>query len=127
MIPDATDIVKVPNKKVHIKRKSVVPNKLLSIYCFNSFDEFCEFCSYIHNSTLNKKLRKSTLYQYNHKYYLALYNINLSIKDFKSLHCAITEFSTYVMNAEIFERKLMEHGKTIIEKNAISTCVKHFG
>ena len=90
------------------------------------FDEFCEFCSYISSSTLNKKLKQSTLYQYNHKYYLALHTTNLSIKDCKSLHYTITEFSTYVMNSEIFERKLIEHGKIIIPKNAIGTCVKYF-
>ena len=114
------------NKKVHIKRKSVTPSKFLSIYTFNSFDEFCDFCTYMNNSPLNKKLRNSVLYLYNSKYYLALYNINVSLKSFKSLHCAITEFSTYVINSEIFERKLIEYGKIIIEKNAINTCIKHF-
>jgi negative regulator of genetic competence, sporulation and motility len=32
-----------------------------------------------------------------------------------------------VQDGEIFERKLIEYGKSIIPKNAINTCEKHFG
>ncbi|MCL2383317.1 MAG: adaptor protein MecA [Oscillospiraceae bacterium] len=119
--------VRTQNRKVYPKRRSATPSQLLSVYSFNTFDEFCEFCTYITSSSLNKKLKKSTLYQYNHKYYLALYKVNLTEKEFKSLHCTITEFSTYIDGSEIFERKLVEHGKTIMAKNAIDTCLKHFG
>lgn len=118
------------NKKVHIRRKSVNPSKLLSIYTFDTFDTFCEFCTYLntsHASTLIKKLKKSKLYLYNSQYYLVLYSIVLNIKDFKSFHCLITEFATYVKDGEIFERKLIEYGKNIIQTNAINTCIKHFG
>jgi len=120
---------KTINKKINIKRKSVVPNKILSMYAFNNFDEFCDFCTYLDNSYLNgftKKLKKSSLYLYNGKYYLLLNNVTLSLKDFKSFHCAITEFATYIIDSDIFGRKLSEYGKVIIGSNAIGTCIKHF-
>lgn len=128
VVPDSS-LNKLSHKRVHIKRKSANPNKLISIYSFNTFDEFCEFCTYLNTSNLNvliKKLKKSSLYLYNYKYYLSLSNTTLTLKDFKSLHCAITEFATYVIDSEIFERKLIEHSKTIIPSNAINTCIKHF-
>ena len=117
---------KQSQKKVQTKRKSALPNQVLSMYAFNSFDEFCEFCTYIKNSLLQAKLKRSILYQYNNKYYLTLHNMNLSADDFKSFHCASIEFSAYVHHPDIFERKLVEHGKIIIPKNAIGTCIKHF-
>ena len=128
VIPD-TALNKESHKKVNIKRKSITPSKLLSIYTFSNFEEFCDFCTYIHTgplSSLSKKLKKSTLYLYNSKYYLSLYDLNINLKSFKSFHCLITEFSTYVANSDIFERKLSEYGKVIIETNAINVCTKHF-
>ena len=129
VIPDS-EPPKTISKKVHIKRKSIIPNKLLSVYAFSNFDEFCEFCTYLDNSHLNgftKKLKKSSLYFYNSKYYLLLNNVTLGLKDFKAFHCVITEFATYVTDSDIFTRKLSEYGKIIIESNAINTCIKHFG
>ena len=114
------------NKKVAVKRKTVVPDKILSIYSFNDFDEFTEFCTYINDTRLSSKLSKSSLYSLNNKYYLLIQNKNLSIKDFKYLHGAIAEFATYISNADIFERKLTEYGKVVIAKNAVNTCSKYF-
>lgn len=105
------------------------PSKILSMYCFNSFDDFCEFCTYLNNNNLidfKKRLKNSCLYLYNSKYYLGLYNLTLSAQKIKALHCIITEFATFTNNAELFERKLIEYGKIIIKENAINTCIKHF-
>ena len=127
IIPDNTQTK--TSKNVQIRRKLVVPNKLLSMYSFNSFDDFCEFCTYLNSDSLNrltKKLKKSSLYLYNGKYYLLLNNITLSLRDFKAFHCAITEFATYIIDSDIFANKLFEYGKVIIESNAINTCIKHF-
>jgi adapter protein MecA 1/2 len=129
VIPDK-DILSPAIKKIKTKRKSITPDKFLSVYSFNSFDEFCEFCTYLstsHLSRLNKKLKNSSLYLYNSKYYLILYNITLNLKDFKTLHCLIIEFAKYIIESNIFERKLIEYGKEIIGKNAINICTKHFG
>lgn len=123
--PEA-DIIKPPAKRVSIKPKSIIPNKLLSIYAFESFEEFCELCTYITSTRLGSKLSKSSLYNLGNKYYLIVKSNNISLKDFKHLHGAITEFSTYILNADIFERKLTEYGKIIIEKNAVKTCTKYF-
>lgn len=83
------------NRKVNIKRKNNNPDKVLSIYMFNTFDDFCEFCTYLSNShlsNLTKKLKSSKLCLYNSNYYLVLHNIILNIKEFKAFHSLITEF-----------------------------------
>ena len=100
------------------------------MYCFCTFDEFCEFCTYLQQSSLGsleKSFKKSILYWHDSKYYLALYDLSLSLKTLKSLHCFITEFATYVNDSELFERKLREYGKVILNKNAIDNCIKYFG
>lgn len=117
------------NNKVKFKRQSITPNKLLSIYKFNDFEEYCEFCNYINTSTLNKylnKLKSSSLIFYKDNYYLILNNLKLSVPDLKSFSYAVSEFASRVKNEELLERKLREHGKVIIHKNAITTCLKYF-
>ncbi|MCL2342225.1 MAG: adaptor protein MecA [Firmicutes bacterium] len=117
------------NKDLQVRRKLSHPSKALSIYSFNSFDDFCEFCTYLDSSPFNKlteKLKKSSLYLYNQNYFLILGNVTLSLKDFKTFHCMITEFATYIIDSNIFASKLAEYGRLIIKSNAINTCIKHF-
>ena len=72
------------------------------------------------------KLKKSSLYSYNSKYYLCIHISNVSLNSFKSLHCSIIEFSSHINNTELFERKLIEYGKVIFKTNAINNCIKAF-
>lgn len=120
---------KEPNKKVKAKRKTSFPTNNLSIYMFNNFDDYLEFCNYL-NNTLNNttysKLRKSSLYQYNSKYYLCINIANKDLSLFNSIHYAITEFATYINNSELFESKLNEYGYVIFKTNAINNGIKHF-
>lgn len=116
-------------KKVLIKRKSNNPSKTLTIYKFDSFDCFCDFCTYLNTSPLKdliSKLKNSKLYKYNENYYLSFYNINISLEKLKALHLLITEFASFSNNTDLFERKLLEYGKIIIKSNAINTCIKYF-
>lgn len=117
------------NKKdFKAKRKNIVPNKLLSVYKFNTFDDFCEFCTYIADILpfSYKKIKNSSLYLYNDSYYLVLNNMRITISDFKVFCNAITEFGTFVNNPILFERKIREYGKTIINEHAIFTGFKYF-
>lgn len=118
---------KEEKKKLKVKRKNICPEDSLSIYMFNTFDDYLEFCNYIQkylNSNTYTQLEKTSLYQYNSKYYLCITNINLD--NFKTIHCSIIEFATYITNSSLFERKLIEYGKVIFKTNAIQNCVKHF-
>lgn len=127
--PENSIFSKPSTIKPKVKRQSVKPNKILSIYSFNTFDEFCDFCSYINTTYMNKyinKLKNSSLILFKNKYYLILNNIHLSLPEIKSFSCTISEFASRVRNESLLERKLKEHGKTIISKNAISTCLKYF-
>jgi len=116
-------------KQPKAKRKSMIANKALSIYMFNTFDEFCEFCNYINGCFLNeslKKLRNASLILYKNNYYLVLNSVKLSSSELKSYSYGISEFASFVRNEALFERKLKEYGSIIINKNAISTCLKYF-
>lgn len=127
--PDAVSQIPSVLKNPKAKRKSITPNKLLSIYVFNNFDEFCEFCNYINTSCLNKyinKLKNSSLILFKNKYYLVLNNLKLNVTDLKNFFYTISEFASRVRDEELLEKKLKEYGKLIIAKNAISTCLKYF-
>ena len=96
---------------------------------FNNFDDYLEFCNYLNNTLDNNtyiKLKKSSLYQYNSKYYLCLNMTNKNSNLFKSVYYLITEFATYINNSELFERKLNEYGSVIFKTNAINNSIKHF-
>lgn len=92
---------------------------------FNDFDDFLEFCNCFNDYTYHK-LRKSSLYQYNSKYYLCISVTNSNINTAKLFHCVATEFGVYISNADLFERKLIEYGKVVFKSNAINVCIKHF-
>ena len=78
------------------------------------------------DNTTYSKLRKSSLYQYNSKYYLCISIANKNLNLFNSIHYAITEFAPYINNSELFERKLNEYGYVIFKTNAINNCIKIF-
>ena len=111
------------------KRKTSNPCSKLSIYMFNTFDEYLEFCTSIANNTQDTTytlLKNASLYLYKSKYYLCLYVDENNVNDFKSIHYSIIEFALQINNPELFERKLKEYGKIIFKNNAINNCVKHF-
>lgn len=66
------------------------------------------------------------MYLYNSKYYLSINLTKTNINLFKSIHYAIVEFATHATNSDLFERKLVEYGKTIFKTNAINNYLKHF-
>lgn len=114
-------------KKLQAKRKTSVPTNI-SMYMFNNFDDYLDFC---HLITDNQEytysfLKKSALYSYKSKYYLCLYINNKEMNSFKSVHYEIIEFASHVNNSDLFERKLKEYGKIIFKTNAIKACEKYF-
>ena len=116
-------------KKPIAKRKTLNEKINISVYEFESFDNFVEFCAYLSTNIDNNtylKLKKSTLYSYNNKYYLVININNFKLDVFKTLHCSIIEFGKYISNSDIFERKLIEYGKVIYKTNAIGKCTKVF-
>lgn len=117
-----------PKKKLQAKRKLNMLPANLSIYMFNTFEDYLEFCHSIIDSSENTYsfLKKSNLYSYKSKYYLCLQVNNKDMNLFKSIHYKIIEFATRINNSDLFERKLKEYGKAIFKTNAINNCVKHF-
>ena len=117
------------NKTVCIKRKTANLDTNNAVYSFESFEEFCNYCSYVANSSLcNLKdfSKNMSLYLYNDVYYLSISDINLSNPNLKNFYATISEFAKLVTHSNNFERKLLEHGKVIIKKNAIKKGIDYF-
>ena len=127
-LPESTP-EKYKRKKIHIKPKINNLNRNKSIYCFKSFDDFCEFC---HSLNINlpfeyeNMFKNTSLYLYKNCYYLSFYNIKTNLKLVKTISSIITEFAFLVSSSDYFEWILKEHGNEIMKNNAIITCLKHF-
>lgn len=123
------DKIITKKKKVNIKRKTTSIDTSKAIYCFDSFDEYCGFCSFLNNNILkymNNFADSISLYEYSDKYYLILSNIHINTNLLKTFCSSITEFAHFVDDANLFESKLLEYGNLVMKNNAIDTCIQHF-
>lgn len=114
-------------KKLKVRKKRIVGNT--NLYCFNSFDDFSEFCKVLKNTNIkgiNKLLYKSNLYLYNSDYYLSLHITESNSDILKTFYSIISEYSTHVTNSELFEKKLDEYGDVIIKNTCMKNCMKYF-
>lgn len=123
--------INLPRKKsVHIKRKIQLPENSRALYCFEGFETFCEFCSFLQKSVMKDKIselaKNSSLYEYNSNYYLLLTKIDLNKIESRFICTNITEFAHFVDNPELYERKVGEYGSIIMGENAINTCIENF-
>ncbi len=121
----------LPKKKnLHIKRKSPTLNFEKSIYSFESFDAFCEFCTFLKNTLRERQIvefaKSADLYEYNSNFYLVLSEINTTSPNLDYICSSITEFAHFVNVSELFERKIKEYGKCVIEGSALSKCMEFF-
>lgn len=116
--------------KVTPKRKYEKLENKTAIYSFESFDEFCNLCTYINNlkdvNSFKGIAKTISLYNLNNKYYLIISNINTEYKHLAKFYIAITEFAKFAGNTTCMESQIKEHGKLIINKNAITTGIKFF-
>ena len=118
-------------KKPRVSRKSPSSNIQFAslVYRFNSFDDFCEFVNFLHNSNLSSASRLAkniTLYSYNNYFYLILSNLNLKYSNWKEFYSSVVEFGTYITPNVSFIAKICEVGKIVVKNNAIKTCEKYF-
>ena len=73
-------------KKLAVKRKSIDFSNKQIIYSFSSFEEFCNFCSFINNNSninVTKISKNIYLYFYNYKYYLSLIKLKTYYSNIK--------------------------------------------
>jgi adapter protein MecA 1/2 len=117
------------SRKLNIRRKAAAINSRKAIYCFNTFDEFVNYCEFVDRNILRniENFATSTsLYEYNNKYYLTIDSIEMSVILLKSFTACITEFAHFIENSDLFESKLLEYGKLIFKDEAITNCLTHF-
>lgn len=128
----------VPNTSSHFYSRKVPKQKRRNfkhfsslIYSFKNFEEFCEFCKALHIEFLSHEcirlICKSTaLYFYNNEYYLLISGVNPGYEHLNLFFSVISEFTDRVNNSKNFDAKLLEHGKPIFKKNAISNTINIF-
>lgn len=117
-------------RPVRIKRKSTNMDVKNVIYKFETFDEFCSFCSYANKEFsygLKGLAKNSALYLYSNTYFLTISDINLDFANLKRFYTAISEFATLVPCPDGFESKLHEYGRPIMKRNAICRSIEYFG
>lgn len=115
------------SKVIKAKRVSPQMQKKMAIYSFSSFEDFCAFCRAISSLTKMEKLAaKISLYLYQSTYYLVLENVNSHYEHFRMISSLLPEFSKFVHNPELFQKKLFEYGSLVMKHNAIKTCQKYF-
>ena len=124
-----TKLYVTPKRKIKSKRKT--PNMTLSylIYQFNSFDDYCNFIEFLLNHSLsdaNKIAKEAYVYLYNNSYYLILHNLDSEYHKINTIISAISEFSTYICNPDLYVHKLMECGTLVIKNNAFKKSFPHF-
>ena len=115
--------------KPKFKRKKLVNSASCAIYKFSTLEDFFKFALEIQNSEIKNiiSLSKSTvLYTYKKYYYLVFSNINTEYKYYGKLFSLLTEFATYVNNADLFASKLSECGTIYFKNNAIKISQKYF-
>ena len=119
-----------PKKRtISIKRKTIT-NYKKAIYMFESFEEFCSFCTYLNNHNFGdlKCLAQNTsLYTLENMYYLVVSNINMNFTNIHVFLATISEFAKAINHPEEFESKLLEYGKPLMKRNAIVRSIEFFG
>lgn len=116
-------------KKLVVKRKSFNKMSPQAVCHFENFDTFCEFCNKIkclHRFNTNKLAKNVALYLWKDSYYLILRDINTKYENVNLFYSTLSEFGKLLSFSNSFESKLLEHGKVIIRKNALSTGFKYF-
>lgn len=109
--------------ELKVKRKESILETTLNIYLFEDFDDFVKFANKF--KRLPQKYL-NTLFEYNDKYFLALYNLGENKKLQAKMHFVLSEYSEHIENSHLFESKLLEFGNVIIEKNAIQKVNKYY-
>lgn len=111
-------------RKFTAKRKFTDSNISSAIYCFNTFEDYCNFLDAIHSysGSISNIAKSAILYKYRNSYYLVLSNINLKHPNKLIFNSYITEFAKYINNSDLFVCKLREVGDLIIKNNALRFC-----
>lgn len=121
---------KFAKKKFTIKRKSLNPSSTQAVYVFSSFDDYCSFLHFLHESNLLEDISHIAdtilLYGYKEKYYLLMNGIHSEVVNKLRFYTAITEFAKYVTNSKVFASKLLECGNLIMKNNALEIGLTHF-
>lgn len=124
-----SSIAQTQKKKFKVHRKTAPITSNVSVYKFDTFDDYCAFIEYLSKNNLENAYlisKKVTIFTYQNSYYLILENINEQYKNSLIFSSAITEFAAYINNSALFVSKLQECGELAIKHNAIRTSLKHF-
>ena len=116
-------------RKPVINRRSINTDSNIVIFKFSSFEDFCAFSNVAISVDIKDYVAENSLYKYRNSYYLVIKKWEASSDNsdnFINFYLLACEYGEFVQDAELFERKLLEYGSSVIYGNAIATCNKHF-
>ena len=113
-LPPAPQKKKLPVSELKVRKKQA-PKSQNFIYKFDDFEQICNLLS---DENIPKDLQ-SSLYEYQNSFFIIT-------KPSKAVHLIISEFGEVITDTVAIEGMLQEHGKKIIEKNAIYELSKNF-
>lgn len=114
--------------RLHTSRKLSSLDNAISLFKFENFESFLKFSNDFYQNLPefdNILTDKNSLYEYNNKYYLAIDKLDISKKFLFQITSYFSEFSEFVYISELTFQKLKEFGNSVIEKNAIHTCISN--
>ena len=114
--------------KIHRIPKSI-NNTIFSIFEFNNFDNFYDFCTSLPSNLIckiNKKIKVSKLYYCSNKYYLVIDKFDNDITFLSSFYSYILEFGKIISDSGTYQKIISEHGKLYIKSQAITKCHNKF-
>lgn len=117
------------SNKPKVKRKTLNYSSSTVIYEFQSFDEFCSFCTYLNTSKIKKLngfAKNISLYEYSSKYFLVISQINKDFKYTSLFYTLISEFAKLSGDSDSFASKIKEYGNVVFKNDAIKNGIKFF-
>ena len=120
VLPDLEE--SVSKSDVHSEDVFFANTSDVTIYAFDSFDDFIEFCSFFEKNFVGDKeifSANSKLVFYDYKYFLVIYDVCTNLDFLRSFCACISEFGEFVSSSNALASKFLEFGNLLIENNAI--------
>lgn len=127
ILPD----LEIDNKQssVHTDNSFFANSSDVTVYAFDSFEDFISFCLFFEqNFTGNKNIFSvnSKLVLYDSVFYLIISDVCTNLDVLKSFCACISEFAVFVSSSNFLAEKLLEFGNFILDNNAILSAAVRF-
>ena len=111
-----------PKDDLHIDKSFFANSSNITIYAFDSFEDFISFCSFFEQNFFGNKnifSDNSKLVFYESAFYLIIYDVYTNLDDLRNFCACISEFADFISSSNFLAEKILEYGSLIINSNAI--------